>query len=95
MSDNAPDETADSGRNARKVLRGVVTSAKPDKTVVVQVDQTTMHKRYRKVIRVRHKYYAHDEANTAAVGDKIEIMAARPMSKLKRWRVTQVLVKAR
>jgi small subunit ribosomal protein S17 len=74
---------------------GRVTSDKMDKTVVVSVDSTTRHKLYAKTIRRQRKFYAHDEANTAKTGDLVRIAEARPTSKLKRWRVVEVVEKAR
>ena len=82
-------------RGMRKTRVGRVTVDKMDKTVVVTVDQTTRHPLYAKTIRRQRKLYAHDEANTAGVGDLVRIMEARPTSKLKRWRVVEVVEKAR
>ena len=79
---------------ARKTLRGKVVSDKMDRTIVVLVERTTSHPLYRKVVRVRKKYYAHDPENLARQGDVVEIMATRPLSKLKRWRLVQVLEEA-
>lgn len=77
-------------RSTRKTRKGVVVSNKMQKTVVVKVERTIRHDRYDKVITRSKKYYAHDEANTAREGDVVLIMEARPMSKLKRWRVVEV-----
>ena len=81
-------------RSARKVREGVVVSAKMDKTRVVLVSWTTTHSRYHKVLRRTSRFYAHDEKNEAQAGDRVEIMETRPMSKLKRWRITRVLEKS-
>jgi small subunit ribosomal protein S17 len=77
-------------RSMRKSRKGVVVSNKMQKTVVVKVERTIRHDRYDKVITRSKKYYAHDESNTAQVGDVVSIMETRPMSKLKRWRVVEV-----
>jgi small subunit ribosomal protein S17 len=66
-----------------------------EKTVVVSVDSTTRHPLYAKTIRRQRKFYAHDEENSAKVGDLVRIAEARPTSKLKRWRVVEVVEKAR
>lgn len=83
-----------SPRRQRKRLTGVVVSDKMQQTIVVQVERVTRHPRYHKVMRVRKKFYAHDQDNTAKVGDKVEIASTRPLSRLKRWRLVQVLEKA-
>ena len=75
----------------RKSLAGVVVSDKMDKTIVVQIEQTVMHPIYKKYVRRRLKYKAHDEANTARMGDTVEIAFTRPMSKTKCWRLVKVL----
>ncbi len=76
-------------RGKRKIKTGVVTSNKMQKTVVVEVKRKIRHPRYSKVVERRKKYYAHDEANTAQIGDVVTIMETRPLSKLKRWRVVE------
>ena len=81
-------------RCQRKMVRGVVVSDKMDRTIVVQVERTTAHPRFHKVLRMRRKYYAHDQDNQARVGDKVEIASTRPLSRLKRWRLVQVLERA-
>jgi small subunit ribosomal protein S17 len=80
-------------RQARKMREGVVVSDKMDKTRVVKVSWNTTHARYRKVMRRSGRLYAHDEKNESHVGDKVQIMETKPLSKLKRWRVTQVVEK--
>ncbi len=82
-------------RAERKVQVGVVTSNKRDKTVTVVTDRLVRHGLYEKFVRRRTKLHAHDEKNEANVGDKVELMASRPLSKLKRWRLVKVLVKAK
>ena len=79
-----------SERGLRKERVGVVTSNKMDKTIVVTVDRLARHKRYKKVIKISKKYYAHDENNEAKVGDEVKIAETRPTSKLKRWRLVEV-----
>src|ERR1700676_5423661 len=78
-------------RGARQELIGVVTSAKMQKTIVVKVSRATQHRLYRRVVRSGKKYYAHDESREARVGDTVRIVSTRPLSKLKRWRLKQVL----
>jgi len=74
-------------RRNRKVRTGLVVSNKMDKTVVVKIERTTVHPRYKKIIKRSIRVQAHDEANTAKTGDMVTIMETRPLSKLKRWRV--------
>jgi small subunit ribosomal protein S17 len=78
-------------RGARQELVGVVTSAKMQKTIVVKVTRSTQHPLYHRVVRSGKKYYAHDETGDARVGDTVRIVATRPLSKLKRWRLKQVV----
>ncbi|MGC8866677.1 MAG: 30S ribosomal protein S17 [Elusimicrobiales bacterium] len=80
-------------RKKRQLLRGVVVSDKMNKTRVVKVMRIFRHPLYEKVIRRYKNYYAHDELNTSKVGDEVEIMATRPLSKLKRWRIYRVVKK--
>jgi small subunit ribosomal protein S17 len=82
-------------RGNRKTRVGRVVSDKMAKTVVVQIDTTHRHHLYSKTIRKQRKYYAHDENESAKTGDLVKIMEARPTSKLKRWRVVEVVEKAR
>jgi len=82
-------------RNDRKVRQGVVTSDVQDKTIVVRVQRTTTHPLYNKTIRVSKKYHVHDEANDAKVGDTVRIIETRPLSKLKRWRLEEVVERAK
>jgi small subunit ribosomal protein S17 len=81
-------------RRARQELVGVVTSAKMQKTIVVKVTRTTRHPLYQRVLRFGKKYYAHDEAGEAHVGDTVRIVSTRPLSKLKRWRLKEVLARS-
>jgi small subunit ribosomal protein S17 len=82
-------------RNDRKVRQGVVVSDVQDKTIVVRVQRTTTHPLYNKTIRVSKKYHVHDEANDAKVGDTVRIIETRPLSKLKRWRLDEVVERAK
>ncbi len=75
----------------RKVLIGEVVSDKMDKTVVVRVERTYRHPMYGKVVKTHKKFYAHDEENQCRIGDIVKIMETRPLSKLKRWRVVEIL----
>lgn len=84
-----------SGRGTRKVREGTVVSDKMDATVVVAVVERVRHARYGKTVQRTTKLYAHDQANDAKVGDRVRIMETRPLSKTKRWRVTEVLERAR
>jgi len=79
----------------RQERRGVVVSDKGDKTIVVKVDVIKSHPKYKKVIRRTAKFHAHDEANTAGVGDTVRIVETRPLSKTKRWRLAEIVEKAR
>ncbi len=81
-------------RGARQELVGVVTSAKMQKTIVVKVTRTTQHPLYHRVIRSGKKYYAHDETGEAKIGDTVRIVSTRPLSKLKRWRLQEVVAKS-
>jgi small subunit ribosomal protein S17 len=82
-------------RNLRKTRIGVVVSDKPDKTIVVSVTRQLMHKKYGRIVRSKKKYAAHDEKNECGIGDTVRIIETRPLSKTKRWRVGEVLQKAR
>jgi small subunit ribosomal protein S17 len=81
-------------RGIKRQLTGTITSNKMDKTVVVQVERLVKHRLYHKYIRRRAKFSAHDEANACQVGDKVMITESRPLSKTKRWRVSEILEKA-
>ena len=82
-------------RQARKMREGVVVSDKMDKTRVVVVSWNTTHPRYHKVLRRSSRFYAHDEKNESHTGDRVQIMETKPLSKLKRWRVAQILEKSK
>jgi small subunit ribosomal protein S17 len=82
-------------RGRRQERRGVVVSAAMDKTIVVMVETIKAHRKYKKVVRRSAKFHAHDEANTAGVGDTVRIVETRPLSKTKNWRLAEVLEKAK
>jgi ribosomal protein uS17 len=79
----------------RQERRGVVVSDKGEKTIVVKVDMIRSHPKYRKVVRRSVKFHAHDETNQAGVGDTVRIVETRPLSKTKRWRLAEIVEKAR
>lgn len=82
-------------RNERKVREGLVVSDKMDKTIVVSLEDRVKHRMYGKVIRRTSKVKAHDEANTAGIGDRVRLMETRPLSATKRWRLVEILEKAK
>ncbi|TIC81891.1 30S ribosomal protein S17 [Nocardioides sp. GY 10127] len=82
-------------RNSRKTREGIVVSDKMDKTVVVTVEDRVKHALYGKVMRRTSKLKAHDEANECGIGDRVLLMETRPLSATKRWRVVEVLEKAK
>ena len=82
-------------RGNRKVREGIVVSDKMDKTVVVAVEDRVKHALYGKIIRRTTRYKAHDEANECGVGDRVRLMETRPLSATKRWRVVEILEKAK
>ena len=90
---NTAVETAED-RNARKVRQGLVVSNKMEKTVVVQIERRVQHALYGKVVRRSNKFKAHDEVG-CDIGDPVEIMETRPISKEKRWRVTRIIEKVK
>jgi small subunit ribosomal protein S17 len=87
--------TSAPGRQHRKTRQGYVVSDKMDKTVVVEVEDRVKHALYGKVLRRSSKINAHDEANAAGVGDRVLIMETRPLSATKRWRVVEIIEKAK
>jgi small subunit ribosomal protein S17 len=90
-----PAQNADSGRNYRKVREGYVVSDKMDKTIVVELEDRKKHRRYAKVVRSTSKVKAHDEENTAGIGDRVILMETRPLSATKRWRLVRIVEKAK
>ncbi|MHB8680769.1 MAG: 30S ribosomal protein S17 [Acidimicrobiales bacterium] len=91
----AEESAAAPARKTRKVREGTVVSDKMQSTVVVAVVERVRHARYGKTVQRTTKLYAHDEANDAKIGDRVRVMETRPLSKTKRWRVTEVLERAR
>jgi len=87
--------TATDPRGNRKTLQGLVVSDKMDKTVVVAVEDRVKHPLYGKVIRRTNKLKAHDEANECGIGDRVLLMETRPLSASKRWRVVEILERAK
>ena len=83
------------GRGFRKTREGIVTSDKMDKTVVVEIKNRVKHAMYSKVMTRTHKLKAHDENNTAGIGDRVLLMETRPLSATKRWRLVEILEKAK
>ena len=82
-------------RTQRKTFVGVVESNKMDKTITVRVDRLVKHKVYSKYIKRTTKLHAHDPENVCGIGDKVRIAATRPLSKMKRWRLVEVVAKAK
>ena len=81
--------------NPRKVREGVVVSDKMDSTLVVAIVERVTHPRYGKTVQRTKKLYVHDEKNEAKIGDKVRVQETRPLSKLKRWRLTEIVERAR
>lgn len=81
--------------NARKVREGIAVSTKMDKTVVVAVTDRVRHRRYGKTVQRTKRLYAHDETNDVREGDRVRVQETRPLSSLKRWRIVEVLERAR
>ena len=85
----------DETRNARKVREGTVVSNKMNKTIVISIVDRVPHPRYSKFVARTKKLYVHDETNDAQIGDRVRVMETRPMSKQKRWRLVEVLERAK
>jgi small subunit ribosomal protein S17 len=81
-------------RGMQRQVNGIIVSNKMEKTVVVQVERLVKHPLYKKYIRRRNKFMAHDKDNSCQIGDRVEITESRPLSKTKRWRVSRILQKA-
>lgn len=92
---STPNENTDDQRGTRRTITGTVTSDKMEKTVVVTVVRRVRDRRFHKFVTRRVKYKAHDEHNTCEVGDLVELVEARPMSKTKRWRVLRTISKSK
>ena len=89
------EETTTEQRGARKVLQGIVVSDKMDKTIVVLVEDRVKHPLYGKVMTKSSRLKAHDEANDAGIGDRVRVMETRPLSATKRWRLIEVVERAK
>jgi len=89
------DQTTTARENTRKVREGIVVSDKMESTIVVAVQDRVRHPRFGKTVLRTKKLYAHDESNEARIGDAVRIVETRPLSKLKRWRLTEILERAR
>ncbi|MFT7668610.1 MAG: small subunit ribosomal protein S17 [Planctomycetota bacterium] len=88
----AENNTTERGR--RRVLQGVVVTDTMNKSISIRVERLVKHPRYKKYVRTHSKYVAHDEDEVAKIGDTVEIIECRPMSKTKRWRINSVIAKA-
>jgi small subunit ribosomal protein S17 len=88
-------EAMNEERGYGRTLTGVVTSSKMQKTITVEVVRTVRHAKYNKFLKKRARYYAHDEQDAAGVGDTVVIVEARPLSRLKRWRLQTISAKAK
>lgn len=84
---------SETNKKSKKVIQGIVVSDKMQKTIVVQVDRRVMHSRYKKYLTVSKKYKAHDEKRDAKLGDRVEIIESKPISKNKRWALKQIVEK--
>jgi len=89
----APAAAQPAKRGEQTALTGKVTSAKMEKTIVVEVQRLVQHPKYRRVVRISKKFYAHDEERKAKQGDTVRIVSSRPLSRLKRWRLAEVLTR--
>ncbi|MFM9137859.1 MAG: 30S ribosomal protein S17 [Actinomycetota bacterium] len=95
MTETSASAVVADARNARKVREGVVVSNKMNKTIVISIVERVRHPKYAKFVSRTKKLYAHDEANDAQIGDRVRVMETRPMSKQKRWRLIEVLERAK
>ena len=95
MTTQSTDVVDEEARNFRKVVEGLVVSDKMNKTVVVAVEDRVQHPRYKKTLRRTNKIKAHDESNACGIGDRVLLMETRPLSASKRWRVVEILEKAK
>src|ERR1700691_3802972 len=91
----APAASAGSEQGTRKVRQGIVVSDKADKTITVRIDVARRHRRYQKIVRSSNTLHAHDESNAAREGDVVRVIESRPLSRTKRWRLVDVLERAR
>lgn len=88
-------EQTQNERGRRQVLAGTVISDKMDKTITVEVERTVMHPLYKRFVKKTKRYAAHDETNDANVGDRVVIVSSRPLSKRKRWRLREIVERAK
>ena len=95
MSESTATETATNERPTRKVRQGVVVSDTNDKTIIVAIERRTTHSLYGKTVKRTRRLHAHDETNDAGVGDTVRIVETRPLSKKKRWRLDEVIERAK
>ena len=95
MSENTPEGALAEERSARKVREGIVVSDKMDKTIVVAVQERVKHALYGKVMSQTTKLKVHDETNQCGIGDRVRVMETRPLSATKRWRLLEVVEKAK
>ncbi|CAN5838561.1 30S ribosomal protein S17 [soil metagenome] len=95
MTEHSTERSARPARSARKVREGVVVSSAMDKTAVVSITDRVRHAKYGKFVLRSKRLYAHDECNDVNVGDRVRVMETRPLSKNKRWRVVDVLERAK
>ncbi len=95
ISETQNEETNGNERSRRQVLTGTVVSDKMDKTVIVKVERTIMHRLYHRYMKRSSKFAAHDEQNECRTGDRVTIVSSRPLSKSKRWRVKEIVERAK
>lgn len=95
MAETTNTEATAAERNTRKTARGYVVSDKMDKTIVVEVEERKTHRLYGKVLRQSVKYKVHDEENTAGIGDLVLVAETRPLSAAKRWRLVEIIERAK
>ncbi|MBQ90592.1 MAG: 30S ribosomal protein S17 [Acidimicrobiaceae bacterium] len=88
-------ETTDTRPNARKVREGLVVSDRQDKTAIVEVVDRVRHRRYAKTVQRSKRLHVHDESNELRTGDRVRVQETRPLSKLKRWRLVEILERAK
>ncbi|MEC9476587.1 MAG: 30S ribosomal protein S17 [Planctomycetota bacterium] len=91
VQDDAPDSSSKTAEKIRRTVRGMVISDSMSKTLVVKTERLVRHRKYHKYIRKYTKYYAHDETEQAHVGDFVELVLCRPLSKLKRWELVKII----
>jgi small subunit ribosomal protein S17 len=95
MTETSASAVVADARNARKVREGILVSNKMNKTIVISIVERVRHPKYAKFVSRTKKLYAHDETNDAQIGDRVRVMETRPMSKQKRWRLVEVLERAK